>query len=70
MTSRGGRICFDSSATSCEQRKESPINLLRNVRSGSTGPFIACLRDARSWCAHPTAEVVGKRRIQGFFNIG
>ena len=47
MTSRGRRICFDSWATSCEQRKESPINLLRNVRSGSTGPFIACIRDAR-----------------------
>jgi hypothetical protein len=48
MTSGGGRICFDSSGTSCEQRKESPINLLRNVCSGSTGPFIACIRDARS----------------------
>ena len=47
MTSRGRRISFDSRATSCEQRKELPINLLRNVRSGSTGPFIACIRDAR-----------------------
>ena len=25
MTSHGGRICFDSSATSCEQRKELPV---------------------------------------------
>src|SRR5262245_34090477 len=33
-------------AVSSERNRR--FNLLRSVRSGSTGPFIACLRDARS----------------------